>query len=227
MSETDETFEDLDPRPLSPRSERMRVSLGALVGLALTAFPAAALLTGFEAPRAWLVGSGILGVLVIVAIASRRKLLVTYHEFTAWRRQQRFDCWMRVANQLLEVQEYTRAAQWYRRLVDAYPSSVEARYGYAKCLEEAKAFEEASKAYEQAHGIASGGDGGMLASAVKCALEADERDRAAELFLMLAERDRNFANNLLEQAEYRQLRADERIGHPSDKSDQGSTTPYT
>lgn len=228
MSETDERMEGLPPSGTESGWKPQRASVGILVGVALLVLPAVAAYTGLEVAKSWLIASGVLGIAVLTIVPTRQKLLVTYHEFKAWRRHQQFDCWMRVANQLLEIQEYEQAAHWYHRLVEEYPSSLEAQYAYANCLEEAGAFGRASETYERAHQIASGGEGGMLASAVKCSLEADQTDRAVELFIKLADHDRSFATDLLGRPEYCRLLEEDPIRERyAEEEDQGTTTPYT
>lgn len=178
-------------------------------------------------PVTWLIGLTVAGAALSVAALTYDELLIRYHELRAWRRKQQFDCWMRIGDQLLDTQDYDRATYWYRRLVDEYPSSVEAWYRLATCLEDAQAFVEASHAYQKAHEVTSGGDGGFLASAAKCAWQADERDRAADLFSSLARRDPQFASKVLNRDEYESLLADERVRDHLIDEEHGSPTPYT
>lgn len=195
----------------APRLRTNLVALGALVLAASLALPILDFSLSLSLSTAWLIGGSVAGAVAGGALLSHDRVLASYHELRAWRRKQRFDTWMRIGNQLLETQDYERAAYWYQRLVDAYPSSVEAWYGLASCLEDAQAFEDASRAYERAHQVASGGDDGFLASAAKCAWQADRRDRAVDLIQSLARRDPQFASQVLEREEYRDLRGDERL----------------
>lgn len=157
----------------------------------------------------WALGVGLLLATLVYAIFPRARDGVS--DFRTWRRARRRERWMRMGHQMMENGDHEEAMRCFQNATKAFPHNLEAWHALASCLEDAQRFEEATEAYVEGHEKTAEGEPGFLMSAARCALHADDPDRAVDLLIEASKMSPSSVRRMLDEEEYSRLREHERM----------------